>query len=308
MSKKKPLALKKGDTIGIMAPSSTLSEDHIAKTIIMLKDRGYKVFVHPQTFATLGPSAGTPQEKAAAIADLYRDPTIKAIFLARGGNRAGAVLPYLDYRLIKKNPKIIMGYSDATVLLNTIQKKAGVITFHGPVAKDMTKWDDAQLKQCFNLLQGKPSDMPLKDAAILQRGDASGKLIGGNLSLIISLLGTPYEPDFKGALLFLEDCNDEKSRIDRMFIHLANAGVFKKINGLILGTFSNLTDSGAPFTLSFEDIVNEAVGSAHIPVIMDAPFGHGKDLYTLPVGAEARLSATRKGQAKLRLDGPAVTL
>ncbi len=302
----KPRALKKGDTIGIMAPSSRVDRKLVAKAVSQLKELGYQVYVHPQTYAKKGQSAGTPQQKADALHDLYRNPDIKAIFAAAGGNQATAMLEKLDFGLIK-NPKIIMGYSDVTVILNAVNKKTGGVTFHGPTLQTIgRKLPEAQLKQTFNLLGGEDADMPLKKAKVINAGAAHGKLIGGNLSLVTSLLGTPWEPNFKGAVLFLEDVGEELSRVDRMFQQLRNAGVLNQISGLVLGNFTGMTDKGSkPYGKTVEAMVREATDGLNIPVVMNAPFGHGADLYTLPVGAPARLNA-RKGASSLKLDGPAV--
>jgi muramoyltetrapeptide carboxypeptidase len=306
---RKPPALKKGDTIGIMAPSSRVSRKLIAKAVAELKDMGFRVYVHPQTYARRGQSAGTAQQKADALHDLYRNPDIKAVFAAAGGNQAGAVLDRLDYALMKKHPKIIMGYSDVTVILNAIHKKTGAITFHGPTVQTIArKLPAAQLKQAFNLLGGEEAEMPLGKSKVIHGGTAHGKLVGGNLSLIVSLLGTPWQPDFKNSVLFLEDCTEELSRIDRMLRQLRNAGAFDQISGLVLGGFTDLTDKGGkPYGKTVEAMIREVTAGLDIPVVMNAPFGHGRDLYSLPVGLPARLTA-RAGHSRLALDGPAVKL
>lgn len=306
---RRPPALKPGDTIGIMAPSSRIDKTEIASAVKILESHGFKVCVHPQARNTHGQSAGTGQEKADALHDLYRNPDIRAVFAAGGGNRAWTMLEKLDFRLLKKNPKILIGYSDVTALLLAVNKKTGMPTFHGPTACRFGKpFGEKQISQCFNLLRGKKADVPLSSGTALQKGKASGRLVGGNLSLICSLMGTPYEPDFKGSILFLEDCGDELSRIDRMFGQLRNAGVFDKISGLILGGFTDLKDTGTkPFGLTLKGIVNEAVAGKNIPVIvMGAPFGHKTDLFTMPIGHSATL--TTRGGPRLKLDGPAVAL
>ena len=266
-----------------MAPSSRIDREELQAAVKKIEALGYKIYIHPQTYAEYGQSAGTAQEKADALHELYKNPEIKAIVAAGGGNRAGWLLEKLDFDLIRKHPKILMGYSDVTALLSAITKKAGQITFHGPVAVRFGKpfGDEAQLKQCFNLLQGKAdADMPLSGANVLAKGEASGHLV----------------------------CGDELSHTDRMFSQLRNAGVFDKISGLVLGGFTAPKDTGRrPFGLSLTDIVNEAIAGKNIPAaITDAPFGHDKDLYTLPLGHWATLRTT--GKPTLRLDGLAVAL
>ena len=285
-----PPKLLPGDTIGIMAPSSRANKGNIEKLEALLVKRGYKVFIHPQTFLTHHQSAGTGMEKAAAFHDLLRRKDIKAIFFSNGGNRACTMLEHLNFDRIAANPKIIMGYSDITALLNAIHTKTGLVTYHGPMARSFLSLPKKQIDQCFDLLEGKAKTLDMPKAKILKSGTAKGHLIGGNLSVLCSLLGTPYQPDFKNAILFLEDIAEETSHIDRYLWQLRNAGALHQIKALILGSFTDLKDTGkTKYGFSLKDCI-EAVTDQKIPILMNAPFGHGKDLYTLPVGATAKLS------------------
>ncbi len=305
----RPPALKTGDTIGVMAPSSRVEKAIVKKAVALLKEAGYEVYVHPQTWTKDRQSAGTPEAKARALHDLYRRKDIRAIFCARGGNRAMTMLEHLDFSLIGRNPKILLGFSDVTALLNAIHKETGQITFHGPVLHTLgqEKLPRSHLKQCFGLLAGENRDIPLNRATVLQPGKASGKLVGGNLSLLCSLAGTPWQPDTKGAILFIEDCHEEISRIDRMLQHLRHTGMLSEAAAVIFGEFKGLGDtSKVPFGRSLKDVIGEAVAGYKTPVVMNAPFGHGNDLYTFPVGAKARLTAAN-GKAVLKLDEPAVS-
>lgn len=299
----KPPPLRPGDLIGVMAPSSRVDDAKIAAGVAALEKRGYQVYVHPQTGRKHGQSAGTAQEKVKALHDLFRKPEVKAIICAGGGNRAPAMMPLLDFRLIKKNPKIVMGYSDITALLHSIYKETGMVTFHGPMMRGIGAGQRAkkQLDQCFALLSGAKTGIPLGRVKLLRPGRAAGPMIGGNLSLITSLLGTPWEPDFNGKILFLEDCDEELSRYDRMLRQLAQAGAFQKAAAVLFGGFTNNKDTGSlPFGFTMEDIIRDALQGSKIPALMNAPFGHGKDLYTFPVGGEARLNAV-KGKISLEL-------
>lgn len=310
MNPRKPPALRKGDTIGIMAPSSRVDSSVLSQAVQKLESMGFNVYVHPQTYAAQGQSAGTPQEKAEALHDLYRNPDIKAIFAAAGGNQAmGFQLDRLDYDLIRQHPKILMGFSDVTIILNAVNKETGTVTFHGPTVQTIGRGrvTEEQLTQCFNLLGGQPADVPLASSKVIHAGTAQGPLIGGNLSLLVTLLGTPEQPDFTGKILFIEDAGDEYSRIDRMLHHLRRAGVFEQVSGIVFGGFDNLKDSDTPYDKTVEQMIREVTEGLEIPVVMGAPFGHGGDLYTLPVGAPARLSATN-GASTLSLDGPAVSI
>ncbi len=272
--------------IGVFAPSSFVEKADIEAACALMEGKGFEVYVHPQTYARHGQIAGTLAEKLEAINALYTDPSIDVIWAAGGGNRALGLIDHLDYSLIKDTPKPMVGFSDVTALLNAITVHTGITNIHGPVFKTLPK--HAQLDA---LLAGDFS-MPLGGAHVLRAGTAEGPLFGGNLSVFQYLPGTL--PSFlKGAILFLEDCNEEISRIDKMLIQLKRLGVFDEIGGLLLGQFGDAPETGRPFEFSLPDIVAEHLDGRDIPVILNAPFGHGDKLYALPVGGKATLDTTQ---------------
>lgn len=283
----KPPALKSGDTIGVMAPSSYVEKSDIEKSKSLLEQKGYKVFIHPQTYERHNQSAGTELQKALALQGLWQRPDIKAIWAACGGNRSLHFIDSINFNALKKKPKIFIGFSDVTSLLNGIYASTNIPTFHGTVFKNVHK--SAQLDHTLELLQGRKLSYPLKGTKVLNHGLAKGKLVGGNLSLFQYLPQTLPGKFWKNALLFLEDCGDELSRFDRMLLHLKRIGILKEVKGLILGEFLDIQDSGRPYGFSLEDIVREHTEGFDIPILMDAPFGHGKTLYTMPVGIKAEL-------------------
>ena len=286
-----PPPLLPGDTIGIMAPSSCGDKEPVLQAKALLEKRGFQVFIHTQTWTKLNQSAGTGKQKAAAFHDLIKDKNIKAIFCARGGNRAGTMLEHLNFKLIEKNPKIVLGYSDITALLNAIYTKTGIIGYHGPMARAFNTLQKKQIDQCFSVLSGKAETLEMPKVKIIKAGKATGTLIGGNLAVLCSLLGTPYQPDFKNGILFLEDIGEEMSHIDRYLWQLRNAGALHQIKALVLGNFSDIKDTGrTKYGFSLEDCVRTVTEGLKIPILMNAPFGHGKELYTLPVGAKASLN------------------
>jgi muramoyltetrapeptide carboxypeptidase len=299
-------ALKKGDTIGIFSPSSYVEKDQILKAKKLLEDAGYNIVLHPQYKMRYNQSAGTHNDKINALHELFNDKEINAIFTAGGGNRALHLLDDIDYKLIENNPKILMGFSDVTVLINAIYKKTGLITFHGPVVKSIPK-----LKNHFNftleLLSGNKAEYPLENSSALKNGNATGKLIGGNLSVFQYLLATKYAPDTNKAILILEDVNEELSRIDRMLLHIKRTGALENISGIICGEFSNASDTGRPFGFSLNDLLLEHTDGYDIPIITDAPFGHGDKLYTMPIGGEVELNANEKKNT-LKITTPAVKI
>ncbi len=270
-------------TIGICAPSSYVEREDIDAAAALMEARGYKVIIHPQAFERHGQLAGTAVQKIDALHALYKNPEIDVIWAAGGGNRALSIIDDLNYDLIAAHPKPMIGFSDVTALLNAITVKTGIANIHGPVFKNLPKHKE------LDSLLAHDFSMPLDNACILGNGEASGTLYGGNLSVFQYLPETLGLDFLNGAILFLEDCNEEISRIDRMFLHLKRLGVFDRISGLILGQFHALQDSARPFGLTLEDIVAEHLNVRDIPIIMDAPFGHGNDLHPLPIGMNAKI-------------------
>jgi muramoyltetrapeptide carboxypeptidase len=281
-----------GDTIGVMAPSSYVERDDIEKSAALLEARGYRVAIHPQTYARHRQSAGTHAEKREALHALYADPAIRAIWAAGGGNRALYLLNDLDYSLIAANPKPLIGFSDVTALLNAINARTGQVGLHAQVFKNLHRW--GELTIALDLLGGQKYRLDLQNAQIIQEGNARGRLVGGNLSLFHYLCGSRDCPPLEGAILFLEDCSDEVSRFDRMFCHINRLGGFDSLAALILGGFTDLRDGARPFGFSLHEIVMENLGNKGIPVIFDAPFGHGQSLLPMPVGSVASLSTQEK--------------
>ena len=289
--------------IGVIAPSSYVEKKDIEKSKALLEKRGYRVFIHPQTYERHNQSAGNNLQKTLALQGLWQRADIKAIWAAGGGNRALHFMDSINFEAMKKKPKILIGFSDVTVLLNGIYANTGIPTFHGPVFKEIYKYAPSQIDQALALLGGDKTTYSLNGATIIREGKAQGKLIGGNLSLFQYMPQTLPGKFYKNAILFLEDCGEEYSRIDRMLLHLKRLGVFKEIKGLILGEFVDLKDSGRPYGFSLADMINEHLEDIEIPIIANAPFGHGKNLFTFPIGVKATLDTN---EPSLKLNESAV--
>lgn len=277
-----PPALKKGDTIGILSPSGWQNKDEITSSISYLKSF-FNVKSHEQNDARYGQFAGKPQQKADALHDYFNDSSIKAIFCMRGGNGTVHLQDHLDYNLIRQNPKIFIGFSDATTLLNAIHQMTGLVTFHGPMLVNLQKIHKKHAQQMIETLMGNCSSVKMPD----QTPDMSGRLLGGNLSAMQTLIGTPFSPVLDQAILMLEDINEHLSRYDRMIGHMKQAKWLKNLSGVLLGEFINSLDGDNPFGFSIEEIV--ANNAPNVPLATGAPFGHGKNLCTLPIGAECTL-------------------
>ncbi len=309
---KKPLALKKGDTIGVMAPSSALTlyeRYRLRQGVALLRKQGFKVAVHPQTFLSRDGQAGTPQEKADALHDLYRNPEIKAIFAATGGTGAINMLDRLDYGLIKAHPKILMGYSDVTALLLSVHEHTGQATFHGPTLTSLGgSLPKGQLSQCFGLLAGKPAPADMGSAKTLTPGKAHGPLYGGNLTLFSQMVDKGWRPP-DGAILFFEDVRESVAYYGRKMQKLKAAGILSRAAGLAFGAFNWNTGPGnARIGFTIKSAIKKATDGLDIPVVFNVPFGHGRNLYTFPMGAPATVKAARGQTPSLTLDGPAVRL
>ncbi len=287
-----PHSLNKGDTIGVFAPSSYVEKSDIEKSKAIMESHGFKVFIHPQTYERENQSAGNHLQKTLAFQGLWQRNDIKAIWAAGGGNRCMHLLETINFSRLGNNPKILIGFSDVTSLLNAVYAHTGVVTFHAPIFKHLHKYK--QLDHLLDLLSAKIVNYPVNNENILKSGSAKGKLIGGNLSIFQYLPQTLPNDFYKGGILFLEDCNEELSRIDRMFLHLKRLGVLDDINALVLGQFSNIKESGREFGYSMKDIISEHISGLDIPVLYNLPFGHGKDLYSMPIGINAKIDTDAK--------------
>lgn len=252
----------------------------------------------------LGFLAGSDEQRAADVMELFADPQVRALVCVRGGYGSARIAPLLDYGFIAQHPKIFTGYSDLTALLCALSRRAGLVAFHGPMlAADFARRRASkftlrsflrtltQAKAPGSILEGY-SGPPVK---ILRTGLASGPLVGGNLSVLCATLGTPYEPSFQGAILFLEDVGEAPYRIDRMLTQLAHAGRLQQLAGIAIGVNTNCVDTraslGREYRQSVEDVILERLSPLQIPVVAGLPFGHIRNHATLPVGVEATLDA-----------------
>jgi len=285
-----PPALKPGDTIGVFAPSGFVEEKYIAAGKEAFESRGYKVFIHPQVGLRQNQFAGSRSEKLSAFHDLILRADIKAIVCAIGGNGALHLLDGVDYAAVATHPKTLMGFSDVTALLNAVNAKTGLITFHGPNFGSFLRIAPSFADLAFAVLEGRAQSVPLPGLRTLRPGAAQGRLMGGNLSMVQALAGTPFLPDMAGCILFIEDTNDHFSRYDRMLCHLRLSGVLGHLAGIVIGEFSNSQDNPArPFGQTVEEMVLTHTADSGIPVFAGAPFGHGENLPVFPIGLEVEL-------------------
>lgn len=291
MNNKYPDKLKPGDTIGIVATSSFTSAERVAQCIDKMKQLGYKVKTASNLDVNYGGfMAGDGKLRARELNSMFADPEVDAIFCMRGGDGSSRIMEYLDYEMIKANPKIFVGYSDVTNLHLAFTQKCGFVTFHGPMVSSniVDDFDDETRDSLFGALNAdnswefkNPSGFEIKT---MKAGKATGKLIGGNLSLLSASVGTPYEVETEGNILFIEEVCEPMSKIEKWVYHLKNAGILEKCAGIILGQFTDVVNSSCP---EFDEIrcISDILDEIDIPVMYNVQSGHEKPMMTLPMGA-----------------------
>lgn len=290
-----PPALKKGDLIGVCAPAGGIkNHSEITEFEEVLNELGYKVLFSKNIESNTGYFSGTDQQRAEDFMNLIQNDEVKAIFFIRGGWGCARILDYLNFDMIQSNPKIIMGFSDPTSLLNAISVKTGLVTFHGPGGN--STWNDYSMLYINKLLvegseilyQNQASDLPI---VTYTEGSATGVLFGGNLSVLSGMIGSEFLPDWKGKILFLEDVAEEPYRIDRMLTHLKLAGVFDKISGLILGNFRKCIPEEPNISFTLEEVFEQHFKGVAFPVYYGAQIGHTRNKFTVPIGAKVEMDA-----------------
>lgn len=284
---------KKINTIGVFAPSSWVEADNILASQKLLADYGIETYIHPQTFMKHNQSAGTSADKLKAFHELYDNPDISHIWAAGGGNRCLHWIDNIDYASLKEE-KPVIGFSDVTALLNTLYAHKGFKGFHAQTFGRFRRFP--QQGELLSLLRGEKITYTFDEAEIVKSGTAEGALVGGNLALFQYLPQTLPGHFWKDSILFIEDWNEELSRIDRMMLNLKRTDVLKEVKGIIFGEFSRMPEEcGTPFEFTLKDLILEHTDGLDIPIIMNAPIGHGANLYPLPLGHTARLNAVDKG-------------
>lgn len=303
----RPKRLSPGDTLGIIAPASAPPDPkNVDRAVAVLEKLGYQIKLAPNVSKRLGFLAGTARERASDLMRMFADKKVDAILCVRGGYGSAQLLPLLDYDLIRAHPKIFVGYSDITSLHCAFLVKAGLISFHGPMLnsdfahQDLPDFTIQSFLQCL-ASRKTPADIATayagKTVKTLQRGIARGQLIGGNLALLGTLVGTPWQPAFKNKILFLEDVGEAPYRWDRMLTHLLNCGLLQQVAGIAIGLNADCEDPKAKTTKEYrqtlEDVLKERLLSLNIPIVTGLPFGHVPHNATLPVGIRAELDANR---------------
>jgi muramoyltetrapeptide carboxypeptidase len=288
-------SIHKGDTIGLVAPAgSIIHKDNFTEGLRILEKNGFRVKYNRDLLNARGYLAGSDEERAVEFNELWSEPEIKALVAARGGYGCMRMIDLIDMTIIRQNPKILIGFSDLTVLLAAIYKKTGLVTYHGPVVTTLASINKQSQTSFFNVLQGKaPVLIKSSRIKILKKGTAKGLLLGGNLTTLSHMIGTPYEFAWDNAILFMEDIGETPYRLDRFLTHLDRANRLQKIQGLILGSF---TDDNRKKNRAMQRTVYKRVAEllqkTDIPVWANFPVGHAKQNLTLPLGAEVEMDSS----------------
>jgi muramoyltetrapeptide carboxypeptidase len=287
----KPPLLRPGETVGVVAPAGATEAAAVTAGVEVLQNAGYRVRLGDSVFKRMGFLAGNDAERAADLMAMFADREVRAIVAARGGYGSGRILPFLDLDVVRRDPKIFVGYSDLTFLLSHFVQRAEMVTFHGPMVMGLARHPDVSAG-LLGLLTGDRGRWNIAAREIIQPGTVEGVIVGGCLSVVVATLGTPYEVETSGRVLFLEDVNEKPYRIDRMLTQLRQAGKLDTVSGVVFGEMPGCT-AGPNEATTVNDVIRQAFASARYPVVMGLPTGHTEGAVTLPLGVRVRLAGER---------------
>ena len=298
----KPPRLASDAVVGLIAPGGVLDDTILQKCVSNLEALGFTVKLGANIRAARGGYAGTVAQRLDDLHAMFRDREVKAIWTARGGSGCTALLPGIDYALIRRHPKILIGYSDITALHLALYRHAGLVTFHGPVA--WSTFSEYTYDHVIGVLMNpqretvirmaaenaeKAATQPQFELRTLRSGTATGRLVGGNLSIVAALVGTPYAANLQDHLLFLEDVGEAPYRIDRMLTQLDQSQPLRRAAGVMLGVFQQATVPAGEPSLTVDQVLDDHFATLAIPAVYGYSFGHVPHQFTLPVGIRARL-------------------
>jgi muramoyltetrapeptide carboxypeptidase len=300
----KTAALRRGDLVALFNPSGFADDALIQRATVNLEQLGFRVMHAPHLRASRGNTAGTIGQRLSDLHALFGDQEVRALWAARGGSGTAQLLPYIDYALVRRHPKVVIGYSDLTALLLALYAKSGLVSFHGPVASSsFTPFTVAQLEA--TLIEGRSTyvmrtadehikraqDEPHFAQTVLRGGQAEGTLMGGNLSVLASMVGTPFLPDTRNALLFLEEISEAPYRIDRMLTQLEQSANLRGLSGALLGVFVKCEPAANEESLVLAQALSDHFAARPIPSAYGLSFGHIASQWVLPIGVRARFDA-----------------
>ena len=292
----KPRQLMIGDTVGLISPASAIKQEDLTEVIEFLTAYGFQVKVGKHVLDRYGYLAGRDVDRAADVNAMFADDRVKAILTMRGGWGCNRILPLLDYDLIRRHPKILMGFSDITSLLLAIIARSGVITFHGPVG--ISTWNWFELNYAERILLNKEAillqNLTSHRVETITTGKTRGRLLGGNLSVLAAMVGSPYLPTWKNTILFLEEVGEEIYRVDRMLTQLKLGGILEQLAGLIFASCSDCKqEEDEEPTLTLRQVLSESIAPLGIPAWYSSMIGHIQHNFTVPLGVEVEVDAER---------------
>ncbi|MCP4114052.1 MAG: LD-carboxypeptidase [Desulfobacteraceae bacterium] len=281
-----PPYLKPGDAIGVCAPSGVFDPVRFEAGLSRIRDMGFEIHLPPGLGAQERYLAGDDAHRAGIVNDLFQDSGIKAILCARGGFGVLRILPHLNFSLLNRKPKFLVGFSDITALLAEGVKQCPFPMIHGPVVTSLAQASRESVESLLRALSGPVSEVGLVNGKTIRRGRVSGLLAGGNLATLTSMAGTRFQPDFNGCILFLEDINEPPYKVDRMLTQMGLSGLLAGVRGVVLGGFDHCGDEAI-----LHDIVQERFNDPRVPILAGLDAGHGAINLSLPLGAPVTLDA-----------------
>jgi muramoyltetrapeptide carboxypeptidase len=317
----KPKALQRGDTIGVVAPAGPLNRERMERALGRVRERGFRIKTYADIFRSRGYLAGDDATRVDEFMAAFADPETAAVWCARGGYGVSRILDRIDFGVVRRNPKVFVGFSDITLLHAAIQQRAGLITFHGPNLQDgfgkpddMPAANEAALWRAMadeSMLEKikAPSPCPLPkgegylfnfhdmldvELRAIQSGVAAGRLVGGNLAVLCGAMGTPFEIETAGCILLIEDISERLYRIDRYLSQLTLAGKLSSVAGVLVGSFSYDEGDTAENQSDVAALLDEYLGQLGVPVLTGFPAGHEKYNLTLPMGALVKIDADQR--------------
>jgi muramoyltetrapeptide carboxypeptidase len=290
----RPARLQPGDTVALVSPSGPVPAQRLAAAVEVLTGWGLLPRVYPHGLARHGYFAGTDAQRLDDLNAALADPQVRAVLCTRGGYGMQRIVDGVDFDAVRRDPKLVMGFSDITALHLSLWRHAGLATVHGPVAAQLDKGADSITARGAHralstddtiVVRADPAE---STAPVRTGGQARGRLLGGNLAMLTSTIGTPHLPDLTGAILLIEDVGEFPYRIDRMLTHLQRSGVLDQVAGVAVGQFTDCAD-GWPVTAA--DVLADRLHGAGVPVLGGLPIGHGEQHYAVPLGTRATLDA-----------------
>ena len=291
----KPPRLQPGDLIGVVSPAAAVQEDKLRRGCQALEALGFTVRVGAHALDRHRFLAGTDVERAQELSQMFADPAVRAIFCSRAGYGSGRLLPLLDLPVLSQQPKIFLGYSDVTLLLNAFVQRAGLVCFHGPLAASELAGTFSARSQAhlFRLLMEGRGEPSIAFPTVVQSGTGEGRLLGGCLSVLVATLGTPFAIDTTGCVLFIEDVDERPYRIDRMLTQLKQAGKLDHLAGVIFGEMIGCWEDKQDPTLLL-DVIRDCFADYTYPIGFGLPAGHGGENFALPLGTRVRLDTEQR--------------